>query len=161
MENNFTAVERLVSFLNLPEEAPEEIEATKPPADWPTAGAIEVKGAKLAYRDGLPLVLKGLNLSIRGGEKVGICGRTGAGKSSLGQALFRLVELQDGVIEIDGVDIKTLGLNDLRSRLTVIPQVRAWKQQSGVLFIRTLNRTQVIGKLIHHHRHPDNHHTIY
>lgn len=121
VENNFCAVERLVTFLQLPEEAP-EVTAVRPPADWPSAGAIEVQGAKLAYRPGLPLVLKGLDLSIRGGEKIGVCGRTGAGKSSLGQALFRVVELQDGSIVIDGIDIKTLGLNDLRSRLTVIPQ---------------------------------------
>ena len=122
MENNFTAVERLVSFLKLPEEAPEATDI-RPPADWPSAGAIEARDVKLAYRPGLPLVLKGLDLSIKGGEKIGICGRTGAGKSSLGQALFRLVELEGGAILIDGVDIKTLGLDDLRSRLTVIPQV--------------------------------------
>ncbi len=91
----------------------------RPPSDLPSRGAIEVEGVKLAYRPGLPLVLKGLDLTVRGGEKVGIVGRTGAGKSSLGQALFRLVELQDGAIRIDGVDIKSIGLDDLRSRLTV------------------------------------------
>lgn len=73
-----------MSFLKLPEEAP-EVTDVRPPADWPSTGAIAVKHATLAYRPGLPLVLKGLNLHIEGGEKVGICGRTGAGKSSLGQ----------------------------------------------------------------------------
>jgi ABC-type multidrug transport system fused ATPase/permease subunit len=76
----------------------------------------------MRYRDGLPLVLKGLTMDVRGGERVGIVGRTGAGKSSIMSALFRLTELSGGSIHIDGIDISTVGLHDLRSRLAIIPQ---------------------------------------
>ena len=77
------------------------------------------------YRKDLKPVLQGLNFSIKAGEKVGVVGRTGAGKSSLVQALFRLMELSEGAITIDGVDIATLGLHDLRMRISAIPQVTA------------------------------------
>jgi len=121
-ENSFTAVERLVTFLELPEEAP-EVMAVRPPQDWPQHGAIEIENLSLRYRPDLDTILTNLSLSIQAGDKVGIVGRTGAGKSSLGQAVFRMVEAEPGSsIVIDGIDIAKLGLNDLRSRLTVIPQ---------------------------------------
>jgi ABC-type multidrug transport system fused ATPase/permease subunit len=121
-ENSFTAVERLVTFLELPEEAP-EVTAVRPPQEWPQFGAIEIENLSLRYRQDLDTILTNLSLSIQAGDKVGIVGRTGAGKSSLGQAIFRMVEAEPGgSIVIDGIDIATLGLNDLRSRLTVIPQ---------------------------------------
>jgi ATP-binding cassette subfamily C (CFTR/MRP) protein 1 len=76
----------------------------------------------MSYREGLPPVLKGISLSVKGGEKVGVIGRTGAGKSSIMSALFRLVELTSGSISIDGLDISTLGLRDLRRNVIIIPQ---------------------------------------
>ena len=85
-------------------------------------GAIEFDNASLAYRPGLPLVLKNLNFKINPMEKIGICGRTGAGKSSIMTALYRLSELELGKIIIDDIDISTLGLKDLRSKLSIIPQ---------------------------------------
>ena len=93
------------------------------PDDWPTAGAIEFEDVQLRYRPELPLVLKGISLKIRPGEKVGIIGRTGAGKSSVTQALFRMVEICGGGIWIDGRSISDVGLemvSDLRisSRLS-------------------------------------------
>lgn len=91
-------------------------------AEWPTAGAIEMRAVAMRYREGLPLVLRGLTLSIAAHEKVGIVGRTGAGKSSLLTALLRLVELESGSILIDRVDVSKIGLNTLRSVMAVIPQ---------------------------------------
>jgi len=90
---------------------------TDPGAEWPTVGAMQFEDVQLRYRPDLPLVLKGLTFSIMPGEKVGIIGRTGAGKSSIAQALFRTVELCGGKIIIDGRDLRMLGL-DTVSRMT-------------------------------------------
>ncbi|KAG1737506.1 ABC protein [Suillus paluster] len=106
----------------IPEEAPHEIEERKPPARWPEYGVVEFNDVKLAYRPGLPNVLRGISVKVKGGEKIGVVGRTGAGKSSLMLALFRIVELSGGSITIDGVDISTIGLKDLRSKISIIPQ---------------------------------------
>ena len=77
---------------------------------------------QVRYRPSTPLILKGINISISGGEKIGVVGRTGSGKSTLAQALFRLVEPAEGKIIVDGIDICTLGLHDLRSSFGIIPQ---------------------------------------
>ncbi|KAG1817968.1 ABC protein [Suillus subaureus] len=92
------------------------------PAQWPEHGAVEFNDVKMAYRPGLPNVLRGISIKVRGGEKIGVVGRTGAGKSSLMLALFRIVELSGGSITVDGVDISTIGLKDLRSKISIIPQ---------------------------------------
>ncbi|KAG1750098.1 ABC protein, partial [Suillus lakei] len=126
VENYMNAVERLVQYVAgdtiPPQEAPYEIEERKPPAQWPDHGVVEFNDVKMAYRPGLPNVLRGISVKIRGGEKIGVVGRTGAGKSSLMLALFRIVELSSGSIIIDGVDISTIGLKDLRSKISIIPQ---------------------------------------
>jgi len=83
------------------QEAPHQIPENKPPEDWPEQGSIEIKNLRMSYRPGLPSVLHGISLSIKGGEKVGVVGRTGAGKSSLALTLLRIVEYQ-GKISIDG-----------------------------------------------------------
>ncbi|KAK5656320.1 hypothetical protein OQA88_4700 [Cercophora sp. LCS_1] len=121
VENGMNAVERLQYYGNkLEEEAPlKTIEMRK---TWPEKGEIVFDNVEMRYRPGLPLVLQGLNMHIEGGERIGIVGRTGAGKSSIMSTLFRLVELSGGHITIDGVDISTVGLHDLRSRLAIIPQ---------------------------------------
>lgn len=117
-----TSVERLLVFNSIQSEAQTQ-EKNNPNGRWPTAGAIELKNVSLCYRPGLPRVLNGVNLSIPGGIKVGVCGRTGAGKSSLMLALFRIVEPEGGsVIEIDGVNILNISLKTLRTQLTIIPQ---------------------------------------
>ena len=85
-------------------------------------GIVKFDNASLAYRPGLPLVLKNLSFEVKPSEKIGICGRTGAGKSSIMTALYRLSELESGKITIDDVDIASLGLKDLRSKLSIIPQ---------------------------------------
>ncbi|KAG1737805.1 ABC protein [Suillus lakei] len=125
VENHMNAVERLAEYVDsntIPQEAPHEIEAHKPPAQWPQHGAVEFTDVKMAYRPGLPDVLRGISVKVEGGEKIGVVGRTGAGKSSLMLTLFRIVELSGGSITIDGIDISTIGLKDLRSKISIIPQ---------------------------------------
>ncbi|MCH0630019.1 ATP-binding cassette domain-containing protein [Kocuria palustris] len=123
VENEMNSAERLYQYAcNLPEEAPYVITETTPPPEWPAHGQITFDNALLAYRPGLPLVLKNLSFDVKPHEKIGICGRTGAGKSSIMTALYRLQELSLGKIEIDGIDISTLGLQALRSKLLIIPQ---------------------------------------
>ncbi|EPQ52646.1 ABC protein [Gloeophyllum trabeum ATCC 11539] len=124
-ENYMNSVERVIHYSRgdlIEQEAPHEKPDCKPLSNWPSEGAIEFRDVKMSYRKGLPLVLKGISMNVHGGEKIGIVGRTGAGKSSLMLALFRIVELTSGSIIIDGLDISTLGLKDLRSKISIIPQ---------------------------------------
>ncbi|ORZ34124.1 hypothetical protein BCR44DRAFT_1182980 [Catenaria anguillulae PL171] len=123
LENAIISVERLKEYTELPSEASDETPASVAlPPNWPAFGRIEFWNFSTRYQDGLPLALDGINLVIPQGAKVGICGRTGSGKSTLAMGLFRLVEAVNGSIEVDGVDIKTIGLDDLRGKLTVLPQ---------------------------------------
>ncbi|KAF8332585.1 P-loop containing nucleoside triphosphate hydrolase protein [Cantharellus anzutake] len=123
VENNMNSVERVLHYANeLEQEAPHFIEATKPLPEWPSRGEIKFKDVVMSYRPGLPPVLKGLSLNVKEGEHVGIVGRTGAGKSTIMATLYRLVELTSGTITIDDVDISTLGLSELRSKIAIIPQ---------------------------------------
>ncbi|ORY04586.1 metal resistance protein YCF1 [Basidiobolus meristosporus CBS 931.73] len=122
IETNIVSMERIKEYSELPSEAPEINEATRPSPTWPEQGQIEFRDLALRYRAGLDLVLKGISFTVNPHEKIGIVGRTGAGKSSLTLSLFRLVEPASGSIIIDGVDITKIGLYDLRSRLTIIPQ---------------------------------------
>ncbi|KAG6916304.1 hypothetical protein DXG01_007461 [Tephrocybe rancida] len=120
-EQNMNAVERVLHYTELPSEA-DSTTPDDPPASWPSEGQISFTNVDLAYRDGLPLVLKDVSFNVRAGEKIGIVGRTGAGKTSLLQALFRIVELQSGKIEIDGQDASRIGLSALRNSLALVPQ---------------------------------------
>lgn len=122
VETNIVAVERIKEYGETKQEAPWDIPSQTLPKDWPEAGTVEFKNFQVRYREGLELVLKGISFTVNGGEKVGIVGRTGAGKSSLTLALFRIIESSGGSILIDGQDISKLGLHALRSRLTIIPQ---------------------------------------
>ncbi|KAI1271336.1 P-loop containing nucleoside triphosphate hydrolase protein [Xylaria sp. FL0933] len=118
-ELEMNAAERIVEYTELPTE---DLGGVRPPAAWPTEGRVEVKDLVVSYADDLPPVLKGLNFSINKNERIGVIGRTGAGKSSLTLALFRFVEARSGTILVDGVDISKIRLHDLRSRLAIIPQ---------------------------------------
>ncbi|GAA5888140.1 hypothetical protein JCM5296_005447 [Sporobolomyces johnsonii] len=123
VENNMASVERLCHYSNeLEQEAPPQIAETTPPPAWPDQGAVSIKDIELRYRPELPPVLRNVSLDIRPGEKIGVVGRTGAGKSSLTLALFRMIEISSGQISIDGIDISKLGLTQLRERLSIIPQ---------------------------------------
>ena len=101
----------------------EALGGKSPPAAWPTEGRIEVNDLVVGYTPDLPPVLKGLTFSVNRNERIGVVGRTGAGKSSLTLALFRFLEAKSGSIHIDGLDISKIKLHDLRSRLAIIPQV--------------------------------------
>lgn len=148
VEANMVAVERIQQYFKIQGEAPRLMLEDDTLSNWPSEGRIEFIGAKLRYRKGLHLVLKGLSIDIPARAKVGVVGRTGtkthllnnpnyfphianfllclclkgAGKSTLMVALLRIVELDSGVIKIDGIDIKKVGLKNLRSNIAVIPQ---------------------------------------
>lgn len=122
VETNIVSVERTLEYSNLPSEAPDIIPHQRPSTSWPSQGAVSFRNYSTRYREGLDLVLKGINLDIKPREKFGIVGRTGAGKSSLTLALFRLIEPASGTISIDSVDTTSIGLQDLRQRLSIIPQ---------------------------------------
>ncbi|RHN73198.1 putative xenobiotic-transporting ATPase [Medicago truncatula] len=122
VENKMVSVERIKQFTNLPSEAPWKIADKSLPHNWPSHGTIELNNLQVRYRPTTPLVLKGVSLTIEGGEKVGVVGRTGSGKSTLIQVLFRLIEPSAGKIIIDGINISNVGLHDLRSRFGIIPQ---------------------------------------
>lgn len=122
VETNIVSVERVLEYARLPSEAPEIISKHRPNASWPSQGAVEFINYSTRYRTGLDLVLKNINLKIKPHEKIGVVGRTGAGKSSLTLALFRIIEPATGNISIDSLDTSTIGLWDLRRRLAIIPQ---------------------------------------
>ncbi|KAJ3358533.1 hypothetical protein GGF32_000311, partial [Allomyces javanicus] len=122
LENALVSVERINEYMQLPAEAPEETTAVALDAKWPVDGSIDIDDYSTTYREGLDPVLKHVSVHVRAGERVGIVGRTGAGKSSLTLALFRIIEATSGRITIDGLDIAQLGLQDLRTRLTILPQ---------------------------------------
>uniref|UniRef100_M4AG65 Canalicular multispecific organic anion transporter 1-like n=1 Tax=Xiphophorus maculatus TaxID=8083 RepID=M4AG65_XIPMA len=121
LETNIVAVERVSEYSELENEAPWVTEL-RPSEKWPEAGRLQFVDYKVRYRPELDLVLKGISCDIGSTEKIGIVGRTGAGKSSLTNCLFRIIEAADGHILIDDVDISKIGLHDLRNRLTIIPQ---------------------------------------
>uniref|UniRef100_A0A8C6JAU0 Canalicular multispecific organic anion transporter 1 n=1 Tax=Melopsittacus undulatus TaxID=13146 RepID=A0A8C6JAU0_MELUD len=130
LETNIVAVERVHEYTKVKNEAPWVTEK-RPPRGWPSKGEIRFVDYKVRYRPELELVLQGITCNIGSTEKVGVVGRTGAGKSSLTNCLFRVLEAAGGMILIDEVDITTIGLHDLRRNLTIIPQ-------DPVLFTGTL-----------------------
>ncbi|KAH8522074.1 hypothetical protein Peur_040634 [Populus x canadensis] len=122
VSNSIISVERLEQYMHIPSEAPEVIETNRPSTNWPAVGKVEIFNLKVRYRPNAPLVLQGITCTIEGRHKIGIVGRTGSGKTTFISALFRLVEPTEGKIVIDGLDISTIGLHDLRSHFAVIPQ---------------------------------------
>jgi len=121
VEAMMVSVERLLQYKHLEVEESSDPRQTAP-SNWPSQGAISFSGVTMRYRENLPLVLSEMDLEVNPHEKIGIVGRTGAGKSSVLVALFRLTELTSGTISIDGVDISKLALSALRAKLAIIPQ---------------------------------------
>ncbi|KAG5421468.1 YBT1 [Candida metapsilosis] len=122
VEMNMNSVERLQEYLEVEQEPPYEIPETEPPASWPDKGQISVKDVSLRYSPELPRVIKNVTFDIEPCHKVGIVGRTGAGKSTIITAFFRFLDPESGSIKIDGIDITTIGLRNLRQAITIIPQ---------------------------------------
>lgn len=122
MENKIISVERILQYTSIPSEPPLVIQSNKPVSHWPSQGEVDIHDLQVRYAPHMPLVLRGLTCTFYGGKKTGIVGRTGSGKSTLIQTLFRIVEPTSGVISIDSLNISSIGLHDLRSRLSIIPQ---------------------------------------
>ena len=122
VETNIVSVERILEYAALPSEAPDVIPENRPPASWPSHGTVSFNNFSARYRPELDLVLRNINLSFNSHEKIGVVGRTGAGKSSLTLALFRIIEATEGHTTIDEINTSSIGLFDLRSRLAIIPQ---------------------------------------
>ncbi|KAK7299953.1 hypothetical protein RJT34_10784 [Clitoria ternatea] len=122
LENKIISVERILQYTSIPSEPPLVIEESQPDPSWPSHGEVDIQDLQVRYAPHLPLVLRGLTCTFRGGLKTGIVGRTGSGKTTLIQTLFRIVEPTAGQIMIDSINISSIGLHDLRSRLSIIPQ---------------------------------------
>ncbi|KAI3979583.1 hypothetical protein MKX01_001775 [Papaver californicum] len=122
LANYIISVERINQFMHIPSESPAIVDDRRPPPSWPSKGRIDLQDLKIKYRPNAPLVIKGITCTFKEGARVGVVGRTGSGKTTLISALFRLVEPASGKILIDGLDICSMGLKDLRLKLSVIPQ---------------------------------------
>jgi ABC-type multidrug transport system fused ATPase/permease subunit len=119
MELDMNCTERIMEYTNVPVETSDGVD---PPAAWPSNGRLEFDNLVVAYAPTLPPVLNGLSFSVESRERIGVVGRTGAGKSSLTLALFRFLDTREGAIHVDGIDISTIKLQALRSRIAIIPQ---------------------------------------
>ncbi|CAN6345532.1 unnamed protein product [Urochloa humidicola] len=122
LENYIISVERIKQFMHLPAEPPAVISDSRPPPSWPSKGRIDLENLRVKYRPNAPTVLRGITCTFAEGNKVGVVGRTGSGKTTLLSALFRLIDPSSGRILIDDLDICTIGLKDLRMKLSIIPQ---------------------------------------
>jgi len=122
VEQNIVSVERVMSYAGLPMEREAHIPETQPPPSWPSRGVVEFRHYSTQYRPDLEPVLRDVSFKTRAGERIGVVGRTGAGKSTLTLALFRILEATEGSVYIDDIDISTLGLQDLRQSMAIIPQ---------------------------------------
>ncbi|XP_078177310.1 ABC transporter C family member 8-like isoform X1 [Carex rostrata] len=122
VEQFIISVERIKQYIHIPPEPPAVIQECRPSPSWPSQGNIELQNLVVKYRPNAPFVLKGITCTFKAGEKVGVVGRTGSGKSTLISSIFRLVDPAGGRILIDSLDICSIGLKDLRTKLSIIPQ---------------------------------------
>ncbi|KAI8812424.1 hypothetical protein BJ742DRAFT_794156 [Cladochytrium replicatum] len=122
LELSMNSIERILEYTKIEQEPPAIIEGYRPPADWPKAGHVKVEDLVVRYAADLPPVLSNVSFELQPGERCGIVGRTGAGKSTLSLAFFRILKLVDGKVEIDGVNIFEIGIKDLRTKISIVPQ---------------------------------------
>jgi len=134
-EQNMNSVERIKEYLDVDQEADDIIPENRPPNNWPSKGSVEFVGYSTRYRKDFDLVLKKLTFRVLPGEKVGVVGRTGAGKSSMALALFRALEAEEGKILVDDVDIGLIGLQDLRENIVMVPQGEYWLHNKRVTIL--------------------------
>jgi ABC-type multidrug transport system fused ATPase/permease subunit len=124
VEQSLTSLERLEEYLGIPSEAPAIVEDHRPPTAWPAPlpnrPILSVRSLRVRYDSDLPDVLQGVSFELQAREKLGIVGRSGSGKSTLSKAILRFAEPSEGKIVIDGIDVTTIGVEDLRSRLVRI-----------------------------------------
>ncbi|KAI5116711.1 hypothetical protein M0805_003223 [Coniferiporia weirii] len=164
LELDLNSVERVVEYLDLPQEPPAIIENSRPPAHWPSStgpnsdNLLEVKDLEVRYAPDLPAVLHDISFSLKARERIGLLGRTGSGKSTLAMSILRFVDPAKGRILIDGIDITSIGVHDLRARLTFIPQDAAlfsgtlrdnldpFSEYGDEACIDALHRVQMIGE---------------
>ncbi|CAH9117085.1 unnamed protein product [Cuscuta europaea] len=122
LETSIVSVERMIQYTRISSEPPLVTETNTLGIHWPLHGNVDICNLKVQYAPQLPLVLQGITCTLFGGKKTGVVGRTGSGKSTLIQTIFRIVEPTEGTILIDGTNISSIGLHDLRARLSIIPQ---------------------------------------
>ena len=121
LETDSVAIERIREYGEIEQEDAWEVAGV--PGDWPRTGELCVEEVTASYRDSLPDCLTGLSLSLRPGERLGVCGRTGAGKSSLASLLLRIIQPRQGRVRLGGRDTAAVGLQQLREKVTIVPQV--------------------------------------
>lgn len=122
LENKIISVERIQQYSVIPSEAPLIVENHRPSPSWPWAGTVTLENLQVRYAPHMPMVLRGITCTFLGGQKIGVVGRTGSGKSTLIQVLFRIIEPVAGKVLIDDLDVSQVGLHDLRTKLSIIPQ---------------------------------------
>lgn len=158
-EISMNSVERISEYLEIEQEGPAIIPESRPPVGWPSKGNIEFKDLSLRYTEELPLVIKNVSFKVPGGKKVGVVGRTGAGKSSIITALLRMLEPFSGSVVIDDIDISTIGLEDLRTGLSIIsqdPTLFKGTLRSNIDLFSEYSDDKIFAALAHAHLVPEN-----
>lgn len=129
LELDLNSVERVDEYLNLPQEPPAISLSYRPPAYWPSSSSqslLTVDNIEVKYAPDLPSILRGVSFNLKGGERAALLGRTGSGKSTLAMSILRFVDPVSGRILIDGIDITGIGIQDVRSKITFIPQGKVY-----------------------------------
>ncbi|KAJ7655558.1 hypothetical protein DFH06DRAFT_1200413 [Mycena polygramma] len=176
LELNLNSVERIIEYLDLPQEPPAIIESNRPPAYWPSSAKndslIVAENLSIKYAPDLPAVLQDVSFSLKAGERIGLLGRTGSGKSTLAMSILRFTDPSSGRILIDGIDISKIGVQDLRSRLTFIPQdatlfsgtlrenLDPFEEHDDAACLDVLYRVQMISRSNHASQNPSREHSV-